>query len=284
MPMKPGKIRFGTCTWNYPSWMGLVYTKTQRTAADYLPEYTRSFQTAEIDSWFYRMPERRDVLAYDKSTPDGFRFTCKVPQDISLTHLRTHEKDVPLVPNAGFLSVDLWKRFLDRIEPLRHKLDAVMLEFEYLNRQKMSGLTEFIDRIGAFLNAIPKGVPLALEPRNSNYMKEEYFRFVQKEGIIHVFSEKEFMPPIYELYAKYSEFIQGSSVVRLMGGNRKEIEEKTGEVWNAIVDARPDLPKVAEMIKSLSSKLDFVTVNVNNHYEGSAPLTIKRIRDLIGSG
>ena len=42
-------ILYGTCSWNYDSWVGLVYSRPRRTAAEYLPEYAEHFPTAEID-------------------------------------------------------------------------------------------------------------------------------------------------------------------------------------------------------------------------------------------
>ncbi len=53
-----------------------------------------------------------------------------------------------LVINPHFLSVTLFKEFLDLISPLRNHLGMVMLQFEYLNRQKIAGLGEFLDKLG----------------------------------------------------------------------------------------------------------------------------------------
>jgi len=45
-------IRFGTCSWNYPSWVGLIYTERHPRAAAYLREYSQKYDTVEIGSWF----------------------------------------------------------------------------------------------------------------------------------------------------------------------------------------------------------------------------------------
>lgn len=189
----------GTYSWNYPSWIGLVYSHPSPNAAGYLPEYSKRFRTAEVDSWFYKLPERRDVLDYIEAVDTDFRFTVKVTQDISLTHLRAKgSKD--LVTNPAFLSADLFKKYLQRIEPMLPQIDAVMLEFEYLNKDKMKDVDEFISKIDEFVNKIPSGIPLAIETRNKNYLTEEYFQFLKSHKIIHVFSEKLYMPHVYEVY------------------------------------------------------------------------------------
>lgn len=57
-------IKIGTCSWNYDSWSGLVYTKKSANAAGYLAEYSSHFATVEIDSWFYKIPLRREVAVF----------------------------------------------------------------------------------------------------------------------------------------------------------------------------------------------------------------------------
>jgi len=125
-------LKIGTCSWNYESWVGLVYSKPSRTAAGYLQEYSKRFRTAEVDSWFYALPNRHDVLEYLSNVDDDFSFTAKVTEDISLTHKRNRGSK-ELIPNPGFLSPEIFAKYLDSIKPLLPQIDAIMLEFEYLN-------------------------------------------------------------------------------------------------------------------------------------------------------
>ena len=58
--------------------------------------------------------------------------------------------------------------------------------------------------------------------------------------------------------------------------------KKTKDKWNKIVDSKEeDLAAVAAMIQELRDADVRVYLNVNNHYEGSAPLTIARITELL---
>ena len=61
--------------------------------------------------------------------------------------------------------------------------------------------------------------------------------------------------------------------------------ERTGRVlksrrknkWNAIVDPKDgELHNLKNMINDLIAREVKVTLNINNHYEGSAPMTIDR--------
>jgi uncharacterized protein YecE (DUF72 family) len=130
-------IRFSTCSWNYPSWVGLVYSEAKRRAAAYLREYSQKYDTVEIDSWFYKIPDHEEVADYLAQIPPSFRFTCKVPQELTLTNIRGNAGTSTVLPNLSFLSPELFARFLEVIEPMLSRIDAIMFEFEYLNKDKM---------------------------------------------------------------------------------------------------------------------------------------------------
>ena len=61
-----------------------------------------------------------------------------------------------------------------------------------------------------------------------------------------------------------------------------EIEKQTGKQWNRLADPRDEeLAAIMDVIGDLLERGVDVTINVNNHYEGSAPLTIDRIREIL---
>lgn len=274
-------IKCGTCSWNYDSWLGLVYTKKSPKAAGYLREYSKKYRTVEIDSWFYKIPPPKDIIEYSEQVDDDFSFTCKVTQDITLTHLRNFKQPKKeLTPNNSFLSVDLFNEYINAITPLLPQMDAIMLEFEYLNKKKMESLDIFLKHLDTFLSKIHINIPLAVETRNSNYIKPEYFQFLKDKNIIHVFSEKIYMPHIYEVYEKFHDYIGDTTVIRLLGGDRKEMEELTKNKWDKIVSKKNDINKVIEMVSDMYRKNKKITINVNNHYEGSAPITIANLETL----
>lgn len=265
-------VHIGTCSWNYDSWVGLVYSKPRERAVEYLPEYASRYRMVEVDSWFYRLPARRDVEEYAAAVDDGFRFICKAPQDITLTHKRTKAME----PNPAFLSPELFGHFLEAIEPLKDKIGAIILEFEYLNRQKMPGAETFIGKLQDFVNSVPRDIPLAFEPRNGTWLDTSWFDFLGRNDLAHVFSEKIYMPRILELFGKYGDKIDRRTVIRLLGGDRAAIEESSEGRWDRILEPKADLQEIAGMAARLSSEGREVFVDVNNHYEGSAPLTIER--------
>ena len=283
-------LRIGTCSWKFPSWHGLVYSAPK--GINYLEEYARRYDTVEVDQWFWslfgkdsvKLPNPADVDRYRRSVPDDFRFTVKVPNSVTLTHFYKKAKSDPLVPNPHFLSPSLFEEFLALLDPLRDLLGPLMFQFEYLNRQKMPSQDRFQKQFETFLRQLPTAYPYAMEIRNGNYLNESYFTFLNRNGLIPVFLQGYWMPPITSLYQKWRSLIleQKTVVIRLHGPDRKGIEKITGKHWDQIVAPKDEeLSMIAGMIGDLLDRGIDVYLNVNNHYEGAAPLTIERIRQLL---
>lgn len=47
-------VHIGTCSWNYASWVELVYDQPQPRASDDLVEYAKRYRMVEVDSWFIK--------------------------------------------------------------------------------------------------------------------------------------------------------------------------------------------------------------------------------------
>ena len=283
-------LKLGTCSWKYDSWRGLIYpSDAQDLSANYLVEYAKHLGTVEVDQWFWslfpagvKLPERSTVKAYAADVPDGFLFAIKAPNAITLTHFYSRQPkryaDYANQPNKHFLSLDLLKRFLDSLAPMDTKLGPIMFQFEYLNRKKMPSLQAFLDRLHEFLAKAPKGFRYAIETRNPNYLTEAFFDFLREHCLGYVFLEGYYMPPIGEVFAKHDPFTSGLCVIRLHGGDREGIEERTGKLWNEVVEPKPEgLDAAASIIRAGTSRSLLMLVYANNHFEGSAPLTLERL-------
>lgn len=278
-------IKIGTCSWNYDSWVGLVYSKRSPRAAGYLAEYSKRFDTVEVDSWFYKLPARQEVEEYLEQAGPDLTFACKVLQGVTLTHLRTPGvTDETPRPNPDFLSAELFAKYIAALHPMLPRIDAIELEFEYLNRTKMASLDVFLEQLDAFFGRIEKKLPLAVETRNSNYLHNEYFALLKARNVAHVFSEKLYMPHIYDVYDRFGDLLADRVVVRLLGGDRKEMEERTGGRWDVRLEEKADLRKIAAMALDMERRGKDLYFYVNNHYEGSAPRTIEALEKLLAPG
>lgn len=287
-------LRLGTCSWKYDSWKGLVYDsdKTYQ-AGDYLADYARYFKSVEVDQWFWslfpggvRLPNPDTVHQYTESVPDDFRFTVKVPNAVTLTHYYAKQPkgsaSYANKANPHFLDTQVFGEFLELLAPMKEKLGPIMFQFEYLNKTKMPSLGIFLERLTDFFNRVPAGHAYALEIRNPNYLKPDLFAFLQQHQIGMVLLEGYYMPPIKTVVADHDVHTSDFLVLRLHGPDRKEIEAKTKGVWDDIMLAKDEgLASAGTIIQdSLAKDLD-TYVNVNNHYEGCAPLSIERLLALL---
>jgi uncharacterized protein YecE (DUF72 family) len=281
-------IRIGTCSWKYDSWKGILYP--ERSDFNYLEEYSKHCNTVEIDQWFWSLhaidkitlPKTNDVKLYAASVADDFKFTIKIPNSITLTHFYQKKKTDPLISNPHFLSTDIFNSFIDVLSPLHSKIGVLMFQFEYLNKLKMGTQLQFIEMFESFLNNIKTHLNIGIEVRNPNYLNKNFFEFLHRNNLAMVFLQGYYMPMVWEVFKNYKEFIGNVAVVRLHGPDRKGIEEKIGSIWNQIVEPKDDeLDKISELITFLDSKIVDVYVNVNNHFEGSAPLTIEKLKEVL---
>jgi uncharacterized protein YecE (DUF72 family) len=288
-------IRMGTCSWKYDSWEGIIYPMGKgKETFNYLEEYSKHLDTVEVDQWFWslfgpdkvKLPDEKTVEEYLSSVPDQFRFTVKIPNSITLSHFYTHgrPKGMPLETNPHFFSVDLFHRFLESIEPMKDRIGVLMFQFEYLNRQKMASQGEFLQRFDDFIRQCPTGFKYAVETRNPNYLNQRYFEFLNRFNLSHVFVQGYYMPPVTEVFQKYAGYIKDLTVIRLLGSDRKGIEKLAKNKWGKIVDPRDgELPGIVEILRELERRKIMVFLNINNHYEGSAPLTIRKIQEMLAS-
>lgn len=281
-------IRIGTCSWKYDSWKGLIYPNESK--INYLQEYSKNYNTVEIDQWFWslfgenkiNLPQLHDVEAYSKSVDENFKFSIKVPNSITLTHFYNKSKSDPLKTNPYFLSEELTDEFLKTLDPMKDKLGPLMLQFEYLNKQKMKSQHDFQIQLGNFYDKLDRNYLWGIEIRNPNYLNKTYFEFLKEYDLIPVFLQGYYMPPIFELIEKFIDLLPKTVVIRLHGPDRKGIEEKSGGEWNKIIEPKDsELEKLVSIISLLLSKQIDIYLNVNNHYESSAPLTINKIEKLL---
>jgi uncharacterized protein YecE (DUF72 family) len=135
-------ILFGTSSFTATGWQGSFYPKVLR-RADYLSYYAEHFDTVEIDSTFYATPNVSVVRSWNATTPEGFLFATKVPQEI--THKRVL-KDCE----------EEFKVFLTTMEALGEKLGPLLFQFGKFDKTMFRSLDDFLERLVPFLKRLPK--------------------------------------------------------------------------------------------------------------------------------
>ena len=146
----------------------------------------------------------------------------------------------------------------------------------------MKSKKAFLEALAPFLGGLPDGHRFGVELRNPMWLDAAFFELIEEHAVIPVLLQGYYMPSIVELYIKWRDELakHDAVVIRLHGPNRQGIEKHTGKVWDRIVAPKDDeLAAIAGVTKDLLKRGVNVFVNVNNHYEGSAPLTIERFQE-----
>ena len=141
-------LYIGTSGWNYPHWREAFYPPGMPTA-DWLSFYARHFSSVEINATFYRLPNRETLDAWRDAVPPDFRFAVKASRYI--THLKKL-KD----PQSSIAA------FFERIDRLGDRLGPIL--FQLPPRWHAN-----IERLSAFLDALPDGYRYAFEFRDPSW-------------------------------------------------------------------------------------------------------------------
>jgi uncharacterized protein YecE (DUF72 family) len=288
-------IRFGTSSWTYPGWTGLIYGKEYPSAgatARMLKEYAQwpLFRTVGIDSFFYRPASQRTLQDYAAALPDGFRCVSKVWERITAhTFANPRERAHYGEGNPDWLNAELFLNEVvgPMVDVFSDHMGPLVLEFQAIaKKEKLSG-ADFAAHLDRFFSQLPTTVPYAVEIRNEEYLCPEYFAVLRTHGVGHVFNAWTRMPRIGEQFLLHDAITAPFIVARAL--------LRTGRTYSAAVDAfapydhvqdenpelRADLTALAKAALELRVPAYLI---VNNRAEGCAPLTIAAVARQLADG
>ncbi len=143
-----------------------------RGVKDELSYYSTQFNSIEMNSTFYSMPDKHQVHKWKSKTPEGFRFFPKITNTIS--HFRR------------LLNTDqLVEEFADSICGFEEKLGIAFLQLNNNYKPK-----DF-ERLESFLQRFPKEIPLAVEVRHPEWFEDpiisdRYFQLLESENMTNI--------------------------------------------------------------------------------------------------
>lgn len=148
------RVGIGCPVWGVKEWVGKVYPRGAQ-PAEYLRHYARQFNSIELNSTHYRIPDPTTVRSWREQSPDDFRFCPKFPQEIS------HRS--PLGANKALVN-----EFVHNLMGLGERLGISFLQLPPLFSPR--DLPE-LDR---FLNSSPEGFPIAVEVRHPGFFENQH--------------------------------------------------------------------------------------------------------------
>ncbi|MCK7483896.1 MAG: DUF72 domain-containing protein [Candidatus Moduliflexus flocculans] len=156
------------------------------------------------------------------------------------------------------------------------KLGPVMFQFEYLNKQKMPSKEVFFEQLRGVHRPGAQGLSVrGRDPQSQLLLARRSSISSRTAGWASSISTATTCRRSARSSRSIAPETASFQVVRLHGGDRLEIEGETGEVWNRIVAPKPGgLKAAAKIVRANAKKRVLTYLNLNNHYEGSAPLSI----------
>ncbi len=148
----PLRVYLGGTGWSMKEWVGRVYPPGTKTK-EYLRQYTRQFNTIELNTTHYRIPSPEMAERWYAEAAADFHFCPKVPQTIS------HSRDLGL----NGTQIEL---FAEAVSLLREKLGCCFIQLPpYFGFDRLGLLEHFARRW-------PAAIPLAVELRHESWFEE----------------------------------------------------------------------------------------------------------------
>ncbi|HET6349859.1 MAG TPA: DUF72 domain-containing protein [Candidatus Krumholzibacteria bacterium] len=156
------KLYSGTSGYSYKEWKGYFYPE-KIPPDQMLAFYAGKLPAVEINNTFYRLPKREVVEAWSSQVPPDFRFVIKASQKI--THMKR-------LKNAD----DETNYLIDVISVLEKKLGVLFFQLP-------PNFKKDIERLGAFLSALPRTAPIAFEFRHTTWFDDEVFGLLRDHNV-----------------------------------------------------------------------------------------------------
>ncbi|MBS0373140.1 MAG: DUF72 domain-containing protein [Proteobacteria bacterium] len=282
----PPGLRFGTSSWTFPGWAGLVYAQRvgeQLLARQGLGAYARHpmLRAVCVDRTFYAPLATEEFRQYARMVPPDFRFVVKAHAALT-TPIDRQARNIAVMPDVD--------RFLDlpyaierivtpAVEGLGERLGALLFQFPPLGLPYAREPQLFTSALGAFLEGLPRGPQYAVELRNREMLGPAYSDALARSGATHCFNVHPRMPGVLEQATAVGEagWLSGTVVVRWNLHPQQDYEAARERYFpfDRLVDPDPgNRAAIATLLGTVLARGNEAIVIANNKAEGCAPLSL----------
>lgn len=291
-------VCLGTSSWKYEGWIGQIYDEQRylnrgkfsikRFEAECLGEYAEIFPAVCVDAGYYRFPSEKYLANLCAQVPEGFRLCYKVTDEITVKKFPRLERfgNRAGTDNEHFLNAELFiEAFLGPLSPHRKKTGALIFEFSAFHPVHFERLRDFIVMLDGFFGRLPTGWQYAVEVRNANLLRSEYFGVLRAHNVAHVFNNWTKMPPVEEQMrlpgAFTADFFAARFLLRPGRAYRQAVDsfQPYRETKEKNLEARAAIKALIKRGASAPTPRPSY-VFVNNRLEGNSPNTIAAALDL----
>lgn len=239
----------GTSGWSYDEWVGPFYEKKK----GMFTRFIKVFDTAEVNSTFYRYPSAGMVRGWYKTAPPGFIFAVKLPRVI------THEKWLRLGDGVE----DDTERFLDLMQPLAEKLGPILIQL-----RPRFNYDDHADTLERYLETLPENYEWAVEFRHRSWMRPETWEMLRRHGVAYTIVDEPLLPPEVQVTAEFA-------YIRWHGHGARP--------WYNYEYSLEELEEWVPRVKDTSRRAKRVYGYFNNHFNANAVKNAVEMLELLGS-
>ncbi len=290
-------IRVGVCSWAEKTLVesGEFYPRQISSAEARLRYYASCFDTVEVDSTYYAIPEQRTVWLWGARTPETFTFHVKaygaltghaidprtLPADIRGSAGGPSTKSV-YVKERQVLRL-IAQRFRETLMPLARagKLGVIVFQFPPWFDCKSSNMDYML-----FCREMMAELSLAVEFRHGSWLSAaktpEIFSFLREHAITYIIADE----PQYGSFAT-APFVPlvttDTAYFRFHGRNRENWLKKgvATSLRYAYSYSDAELRELAPAVKEADRQAKKTYAMFNNCHRGSATTNAARMKELL---
>lgn len=242
-----GTVRIGTSGWSYDDWAGRFYPEDLPRERWYA-HYAERFPTVEINNTFYQLPSENSITTWHDRAPDLFRYAVKGSRYV--THMKKLND-----PEEGVGNV------VAATEDLKTYLGAWLWQLP-------PNLHKDVERLEAFLEALPGRWPHAIEFRHASWWDEEVHAALRRHDVAFVWISDKQMPDEFPATAEhvYLRF-------HGLGGEDQRYRYDYSDT---------ELEEWADRLRDVAEDGHDCWVYFNNDYEANAPRNALTLIDMLG--
>jgi len=265
----PATVRLGTCSFADEGLVKTWYPRGVSTSRARLQYYAERFDTVEVDSPYYHLPDPGVTLNWAQRTPPEFTF-----------HVKAHKT---MTWHEGEPDDDAFAAFRASLEPLElsGKLRGILMQYHPRFVKSPDALAE-LERVRPRLEPL---VPL-VEFRHRSWMepgeRDDTLAFLETNGLAYVSVDTP-MTRASNVVARHAAATHPVAYVRFHGRNEKTWNikaEKSSERFDWMYSAE-ELGEWVEKLGRLSSDADEVYALFNNNRDDFAPRSAVILRGLL---
>lgn len=248
------RIYLGTQGWNYEGWTGAFYPANTR-SKDTLGLYSKIFDSVEIDSTFYAVPAEGAVRGWEERTPRGFKFSVKLPSEI------THK-------NRLQGSEDVLSHFIERINLLKEKLGCILIQLppDFSPGEHKS--------LSSFLKLLPGHTRFAIEFRDPKWVSDKTLDELRDHNVAFALVDSRWIGRDLSISVA-NRPTADFSYVRWLG------PRDLTDFSRIQIERKEELKQWAGAFETIAPKVSTIFGYFNNHFQGHSPASCNAFKSLL---